>query len=266
MPKLNIFVIFHKKIFSSMYRKLKRYRKDVVFIGVKRRISKVFQYIHRYSIIYEQDFKNYRPELQKRGYNETSALYHVYVNKLYTGFDYIGFAQYDMEIGDEVFKVMYANINNRPERKFIFYAYKLLIKHQNGLVTSWIPFDFIINSYNKHFQVNFTADELAGNKIVSENLIICSTFIIPTWMFEKIMDWISVLIDQIYPWANLSPYPLHNQQMGNVLERAYGLALAIELLNQGTEMIQVEIKDQGLCNFNFFYRVRKRIKFFIAKE
>lgn len=254
MPRLKIFVVFHKKLFSSLYKGLKRHRNDVVFVGVKHRIPKVLQRVHRYNIIYESDFKNYNPKLQARGYRETSVLYHVYINKLYADLDYIGFAQYDMAVNDDVFKVMIHNINTHNRKKHIFYTLKLPVDNEwGGLFISKIPYDHMINSYNRYFHTNFTADEIRNNKAISENLILLSTFIIPVGMFEKIMGWISVLIDEIYPWANLPPYPKHSGHLGGITERAYGLALAIELLNHDIDLVKVPIidtPDKKVCDKN----------------
>lgn len=269
--KLKIFVVYHRDIHNELYDK--ESINKIVFIGVGNHIKKGYYRRKKYNIIYEKDFPIYDASLQEKGYCETSAIYHIYANKAYQDLDYIGFAQYDMYIKNDVFNKIDQTIVNDPSKNYIFYANKDKMLHLSNVV----PYEFMINSYNAHFKTNFTTIKLKNDPLASNSLILESTFVIPVKIFEKIMPWISKFIDEIYPWANLPPWPTHrgpHGHLGGVIEMAYGIALYLEFRNNYnvTELIHIPIYDSPLhkkitreftAKQRFLYKVKRIIQKFL---
>lgn len=93
---LEIFVIFHKKIFPEMYEELDdEERACLRFIAVNENIEKEepppeFEYIR------EWELPVYYPEWQENNWMNGGVNHHIVLNKL-SDADYIGFVQYDMK-------------------------------------------------------------------------------------------------------------------------------------------------------------------------
>ena len=236
--EIKIFVLFHENLFGYLYRNLKKYRKNLVFVGSKRWSFRLRLPIKHCDVIYVNELGNFNANLEKRGYKETSTIYHLYINKLYQGLDYIGFAQYDMGVGDYCFDTVKQKLVNNPGKNYIFYMEKVPMIHSDGLVYNFFhpATELLINSYNRHFGTNYTIDGLIHNPVTANNLILYSTFIIPVKIFEKMMGWIVALLPEIDFLAD-KPYPI-----ANLTERAFGLALALELLNTDTELAPAPIQ------------------------
>lgn len=254
--KLKIFVVYHRDIHAELYDE--ESVNNIVFIGVNKHIKEGYCGGKQHNIIYEEDLPKYDASLQENGYNETSAIHHIYVNRVYQGLDYIGFAQYDMSIKSDVFNKINQTIVNNPSKSYIFYAFKLEMLHLSG----GVPYKFILDSYNNHFKTNHTLSEIKSNPFTAHNLVLLSTFVIPVKMFEKIMPWISKLIGELYPWSNLPTWPGKHGHIGCIMERAYGLALALEFLdnNKSTELIPMPIRHCQMhkwitCEFNHRLRL-----------
>ena len=106
--KIKIFVVFHKAIDENIFAKFSGREIDAYFIkyAVNQEFSKQIGYKNIYrkltkrrvdqNLVYEYKLPKYNPELQKRGFMETSCYVHVLENKLYQDCDYIGVCQYDM--------------------------------------------------------------------------------------------------------------------------------------------------------------------------
>ncbi|UCC95480.1 MAG: hypothetical protein JSW40_01705, partial [Candidatus Omnitrophota bacterium] len=195
LMKLKIFVVYHRDIHNDLYDKDSI--SSIVFIGVGKDIEKRHYRRKKYNIIYEKDLPIYGASLQEKGYNETSAIYHIYANKVYHGLSYIGFTQYDVFIRNDVIKKIVQTIANDSSKCYIFYMTKcpMLFKPDK------IPYEFVINSYNNYFKTNFTTTELINNPYTCNNLIMKSTFVIPVKLFEKMMPWISKLMDELDSWV-----------------------------------------------------------------
>lgn len=241
-PRIKFFIIFHQKLISLLYKNLRRYKKDVIFVGAKRRISTLGQLLNKYNIIYQRCFKIQKPELEKCGYRETSTILHIYYNKLYAGCEYVGFAQYDMEIGDEIFEIMLKQIREHPGERLIFYTTKMFFDEKEGFFNDAInPHDFMLKSYNRYFGTDYSADFIRRNKITRENMIIYSTFVIPIDMFEKIAGWISSFVYELCGRIKDPDFSHLKKIVARVAERAYGLALAIELSHDAARLIKIPI-------------------------
>ena len=92
-----------------------------------------------------------------------------------------------------------------------------------------------INSYNAYFNTAFTFQDLQGHPWTSENFILCSTFIIPVKIYEKIMPWICDLMNQ-YRSGIFGTWKAQE-----LIERAYGLALGLEYLGGNLKPVSIPI-------------------------
>ena len=93
---IQIFIVFHKYIFDECYKNIPQdiLDKYFTFIAVNKNIQKI--YSKKYKVINEWELPIYDSTFQERGYNENSAIYHVYANNLHKPYKSIGFFQYDM--------------------------------------------------------------------------------------------------------------------------------------------------------------------------
>lgn len=96
-PTLDIFVIFHKKLFPEMYEELDEDEfKCLKFIAVNEEMEKepwdetIFP-----NVIKEWELPVYHPEWQKNNWMNGGVNHHIVLNKLSSA-DYMGFMQYDM--------------------------------------------------------------------------------------------------------------------------------------------------------------------------
>ena len=73
----SIFVVYHKTLYDNFYQTISEdNKKHIFFYGVKERLENK-------PSIYEFELPIYNPKLQAQRYNESSAFYHIYENKLH---------------------------------------------------------------------------------------------------------------------------------------------------------------------------------------
>ena len=239
---IKFFVVYHKAIHDHVYDDASL--KHIRFFAVNENIDKTPITITS-DVIHEKDLPYYNPDYQARGYSETSAACHIYKNNLHDGLEFIGFGQYDQQIKGDVFELF----NQNQDKNNIFYFDKRQIDHDNRQV----PYDFLIDHYNKHFNTSITFDHLKQNDLTNESLILQATFIISVDRFNRLMSWIEPLAADIYPWANLPPWPTHHPHLGGVMERAYGLFFAIDMLvDSNTKLIKMPIRSP------YHYKIQKQ--------
>jgi len=219
---LEMFCVYHKKYY---------FRNDnwyFTFIGV----NEVYPKEETANNILEYKLDKYNPFLQKRGYMETSVYLHVYWNKLYKNKDMVGFSQYDMK---------HHNIYNNLDKETIYLlsSNKLIVKNNKWdslMFEKLRNLDFLVNSYNSHFNKSYTKKELE-NKTLS----LWQTNIYPVKIYEKLCGWLEKLVDEIYPWSNKPPYETHFGSIGGYTERALSIFNAFEIY-EGTAYSKLNIK------------------------
>ena len=206
---LEMFCIYHKK---------KYFRHDnfyFTFFGV----NEVYPKEKNIHTILEYELNIYNPFLQKRGYMETSAYLHVYWNKLYKNKDMIGFSQYDM-----THNTKYDNISKNTI--YVLNANISIVKNKqwNPLMFSTTrDLQFLIKSYNKHFDKTYTINELEN-----QPLTLWQTNIYPVNKYEKLCSWLEILVEEIYPWSNEPPHSTQFGFVGGYTERALSIFNAFE--------------------------------------
>lgn len=213
-----------------VYHKCYYVRKDTegfTFFGV----NEIYPKEKKDNTILEYELDIYNPFLQKRGYMETSAYLHVYWNKLYLNSDMIGFSQYDMKhtqsydnLDKNSIYFMHANTNIIQDKNW---NYMMFPRLRN--------LDFIIKSYNNHFNKTYSIKELE-----KKPLSLWQTNIYPVSIYEKLCGWLEKLVEEIYPWSNQPPYEQHFGSIGGYTERALSIFNAFEL-HEGVSFHKLKI-------------------------
>jgi hypothetical protein len=221
MNDIQIFIVFHKNIFDECYKNIPDdiLYKYFTFLAVNENIAKYYTQ-NKYKVINEWELPIYDKTFQDRGYNENSAIYHVYANNLHKDYKYIGFFQYDMRFNDNIIDFLQKNIPEIPSL-FSFSRYDfnfcnhLILNEPNTL--NYIIKDFE-NFYNKSFTKNYQYP-------------LFNSYIIPNETYEKIMRWVIQLYDKMYPWCINPPNASHFGHIGGIYERIMAFAVGEECLN-----------------------------------
>ena len=223
----HVFIVYHNTInpnaiFNSKHYDTDSIKRDFTFFGVNELYEKKIIDDKGYNKLYEYDLTNYDPFLQKRGYMETSVYLHIYWNNLHKEYDNVGICQYDMVHSNPLPKLNNNTIIVQSTTKNIVAANKwhnMMCPHVRNL-------QFILDSYNKHFNKKYTVCELNGLP-----LSLWQTNIYPILIFEKLCKWLEVFVKEIYPWSIESPYETHWGVIGGFTERAIALFNALEKKN-----------------------------------
>ena len=215
---LQIFIVFHKYIFDECYKDISKADLDkyFTFVSVNKKIKKT--YSNKYKVIKEWELPHYRPELQEQGYNENSAIYHVYTNKLHIPYKYIGFFQYDMKFNPDTLKQILTKITTNNT----MYFHIGLNDYTFCTLTTWkepMTAEFIIKYYEEYFGKLFSKDALYP---------LWNSYIIPIELYEKIMPWIIQLFPKLYPWCIQAPNKDHIGHIGGIYERIMAFIIGQE--------------------------------------
>jgi hypothetical protein len=204
------------------------------------------------NVIFEYHLDWYNPDLQRRGFCETSCYVHILKNKLYEPYEYIGVTQYDMrwsplaaaavrrlEVGERntAYGMIYEGpaihgewlYNERSPRFSKERFGKFIIMDEGGyfnfLAFPWLRnWDFLLASYNKFFSSSWDKRIL-----INKPLTLLQTYILPRDEFVALASWLEVLCREVYPWANQPPYETHWGALSGYMESAESLFIAAGL-------------------------------------
>jgi len=240
---LKIFIVYHQVVdedilfakYSEEYIK-----KTFAYYCVNEVIEK-YETPKRYGlpIIYEYELPKYNAFLQLRHYMETSAYLHIYKNNLHKDLDFIGICQYDMLHTEE-----YKNL--QKDRVYILDSGEPIALNgvwNKNMFPKIRNIDFLMESYNKFFGKMYTVD-----KLNNAPLSLWQTNIYPTSIFEKLCSWLTVLVDEVYPWSIEPPYETHWGVMGGYTERAIALFNAIEIIERDCKFGLFNLLHTEMCN------------------
>jgi len=220
MEDIQIFIVFHKFIFDECY---SVFPEDVLykyftFIAVNEKIEK--KYTKKYKVINEWELPIYDKTFQERGYNENSAIYHIYINNIHKNYKNIGFFQYDMKFNNNIIDLLKPKIQTPTLFSLFSYDFNVCA------VNTWNEkntLDFILNDYEKFY----------NKKLNTENRYpLFNSYIIPIETYEKIMIWVIQLYDKLYPWCVNPPNKTHYAHIGGIYERIMAFAIGSECLNE----------------------------------
>lgn len=240
---LKIFIVYHQVVdedilftkYSEEYIK-----KTFAYYCVNEVIEK-YETPKRYGlpIIYEYELPKYNPFLQLRHYMETSAYLHIYNNNLHKDLDFIGICQYDMlhveEYNNLDKNTIYILDSGEPIALNGVWNKKMFPNIRN--------IDFLLESYNRFFGKTYTP-----YYINNAPLSLWQTNIYPKQIFEKLCSWLTVLVDEVYPWSIEPPYETHWGVMGGYTERAIAIFNAIEIIEQDCKFGLFDVLHTEMCN------------------
>jgi len=214
-PRIQFFVCFHREVYQQCYEITDRERELITFYGVKAR-----QPVER--VIYEDELSIYNPNLQRLHYNESSCLYHVYKNRLYEKYDYVGFCQYDMVFHPSIFSEIKASL--QPNTIFYLDFFKWAFKGgQTTIIRDYKDVTAGLVSYNKFFNTAYRPEDLIANKMP-----ICNTFLVSRDRYAKMMIWMEAyFIETIEPKMS-DPTGLAFDP-GHMIEALTSMFLALEV-------------------------------------
>uniref|UniRef100_A0A6C0HDE2 Uncharacterized protein n=1 Tax=viral metagenome TaxID=1070528 RepID=A0A6C0HDE2_9ZZZZ len=218
-----LFIVFHKKIFDDCYKNIPNdlLYQYFTFVAVNKTIPKEYTK-DKYKIINEWELSIYDDSFQLLGYNENSAIYHIYANKLHKKYKHIGFFQYDMIFNDNIVNFL---INRLEKEESIYFSLDTYDFNFCSYRTWNEPrtMEYIIQDYEKYFGIYFDR---------TKKYPLCNSFIIEVGIYEKIMGWVIQLYKKLYPWCIQPPNRTHFGHIGGIYERIMAYAIGCENLKQ----------------------------------
>jgi len=228
---MKIFSIWHHKIFDHCYEKLdKKSLSKICMFDVNPSYKKEFNKDKNYEIIREYELPSYDHTLQVTNYCQTSCFYHVYKNKLYNNYSYVGFIQYDMELEKDFVTDLEYNIHKNPETIF----YNMAIGYGGKVEYEKLcePYsNSVLEQYNNFFKTNYTIHSILKNPL-SKDFVCLHTFVITCKLFEKMMKWFCSIMDWLYI-NYMNKY--YSSPMSDLSEAIFGLFLLLERI-QNSQM------------------------------
>jgi hypothetical protein len=177
--------------------------------------------------VFEQDLPYYDPQLQARGFMETSAYIHILKNNLHMSCDHVGISQYDMRWTDESMSQLREITAAASPTVGAMIMGELMNSAGEFDRRAYYPnfnWDFLLASYNRHFGTNWEMQALA-----QAPLTLFQTYLMPRAEFTALASWLEKLCGEVWPWANQPPYRTHWGFLGGYTERAEALYIALRL-------------------------------------
>lgn len=234
----NIYNIWHNKLFDNCYEQLDTYSLGKInMYDVNPNYQKIYNKDKNYKIIKEYELKNYNNLLQYTNYCQTSCLYHVFTNEIYYEDFYIGFIQYDMELESNFIYDIEEKINN--SKNDIFF-YSLVAQDKLDRIRICNPYDnSILEKYNNYFNTKHTYDSIVTHKM-SKYFICLHTFVIPTKIYIKMMNWYCSISD----WLHINYVNgIYTESMSEVTEEIFGLFLLLQIIeNDNIQLEELKLK------------------------
>lgn len=221
-PRMKVYVVFHQTVEPAYYDELDEDEKDTLTLyGVKGRHATGMK------TVYEDELPLYKPILQKKHYQEASALYHVYVNNLAEDADYVGFFHSDMKIGRDAINTAKNIAMASPSSTNIFFMDffpDAFLGGQTAIIADYPKVPGALKRYNDCFGTSYT-DEV----LVTTQMIVSNTFIIPVRLYKKLMAWmmayfIDDIADDFYDRKAKLPF-----NAGHIIEAFTSMFLALEV-------------------------------------
>jgi len=242
------FVIFHKELFDKNYTcdhsfNLSKYK----FVKVNEKFEPVYNKDFGYNIIHENKFDYYNKKLQKKLYYAPSAIYHIYKNRLYKEYDFVGFLEYDLSLRStnkegsiNVTETIDRIVNkNKGEKLHISYrsVHKFRDLHKQGqsdLILNgknWM--DTVIQDYNNYFGTKYNVNCLK-NSLEKANTQ--QSFLVDQKTFEHIMGFIAYVIEN-----KLAERCESRLMPATFLERYFAIALRFEDIRKDIKTIKLNL-------------------------
>lgn len=226
MKKLNYYIVYHSTIEESFSASIPNDVKIFTKVGnAESKINKTFQKLEI----------NKLPKYFQlsQSYAEGQALFNIFLNpSIYQQSEYIGFGQYDIEL-----LVKYNEFEKYIQpNNLIAFEYSTLQQDYNQRILmdlnqrnklcgdGYNCYNQIIKDYNYFFKTNYKLENYWNKEIA-----LCSSFIIKTDIYVKLMNWLSMIILS----NKLNWFDENNQYriQAGFFERYCALFLMLENLN-----------------------------------
>lgn len=222
---LQFFVVFHDRIYDQSYEDIDQRLLDkyFTFIAVNPSIPKHYT-PNKYKVINEWELPNYNADMQKYGYKENSAIYHVWMNKLHEPYSYVGFFQYDMKFSKDTIPKILDIIHRSSEPIYFSFepnSFQFIFETWGREINTATR---IILDYNVFFNKTFT---------FTKEYPLWNTFVLPVDFYaNKMMPWISQLYKKLWPWCVQPPNQTHWGHIAGIYERVSAMVIGEENMKQ----------------------------------
>jgi GR25 family glycosyltransferase involved in LPS biosynthesis len=241
---VSIYNVWHHKLFDDMYIDLdEETLRKITMYGVNSKYPKEYTASKQYNILYEYDLPIFNGLLQEDGYCQTSAFYHTFLNNLHENSKYIGFIQYDMKIGKNMFKDIELSIAEHGDKLLFYHLAKdalYMFKNDYGSHGLCQPYDnSVLEQYNQYFNTNYTLDTLLTYNDTCK-VILLHTFVITKEMFAKMMRW----FNSIFDWLHVNVQnKYYKSDRASFTEKMFALFLYIEQIENPTmKLLEMSIE------------------------
>ncbi len=268
--KWRIFIICHDKIIEEYYANDPKFDADRFwFVNVSsRHLYK--EYELKYKVINLFDQGIYRK--LGRAYTESEAIYNIYLNGLHKDCEAVGFIHWDVElksrasgdynISENIDEMVGQSVHISFETHDVVRDY-----HHGILADPRQPnkykgkglncYDYILNDYNRYFKSQYSIQDLLTKKKIN----LCSCFLIPCTTFERMMLFISEILES----GKLNIFDTKGlyRKQGVLMERYFGLFLAFEnLIHKELPLHHHSFKKIGIKAhaMNVFHRMIDLLK------
>lgn len=224
---LQLFVVFHEKIFDECYKDIPQEFLDkyFTFIAVNPNIKK-FYTEGKYKVVNEWELPHYNPDFQEKGYKENSAIYHVIRHKLHENYKYVGFFQYDMTFDMDAINTILSGIEGETPTCFYLEARN----YEYCARETWNEppvMAYLTTHYSGFHDKQFSYSD-------EDIYPLYNSYVIPSETYKKIMTWVC----QFYPRIASIVVQLHFGHIAGLYERIMAFAIGEENLN----MVKIEVK------------------------
>ena len=233
---MEVFIIFHKSLFVENYLSFSQSEtlRLLRWVAVNEAFSKQIPSSFPIScILHEHLLTFYDPLLQLSNYYQNSFFFHLAMNPSIATKEYVGFAQYDMNLPAELFRSIEAKIlEHGAPTIYGMYPYPFEALYSNPL--SHEDWRELLRLYNSHSNTNHDFESL---KLLP--LFLCHTFILPTSVFLECMEFVRKTV----PFC-LRKLGWNTRHLAGTFERVIAITISCKILEKKIQdMVHVKGVD-----------------------
>lgn len=220
---LTFHIIFHTKLYKD---NLNGFTPDEIknwfsWVAVNEKIPKAIpDWVPSDQLIFEYKLKNYSPFYQMLYFYQNSFFFHLLMNPELLNSRYVGFGQYDMKFNAHNFRSVIQSLENDSGDKIVgFFPYKSDGHFTDNPENEELYNKCFIEPYRKYYHISHTLSSLSKWPI-----FLIHTYILPTWFFKQMMEFIDWNIPTIMKSLNWNV-----RHLSGTLERILGLCICAGL-------------------------------------
>jgi len=221
MKTLTFYIVFHDTVYKENTESFSKdsLKKFIKWVAVNEKIPKTIpDWIPTECLIKEWQMKHHSPLYQMLNFYQNSTFLHLFWNKEYKNSKYVGFGQYDMSIDAKGFEELESILSKTEHTLCGAFVFPFAVLFD--------PFDRqfwqenFITPYNKFYNTQHTYDTLEKMP-----LFLLHTFIMPSWFFAHMMEFVEHNIPQI-----LRGLKWETRHLAGTLERVFALFISCGIL------------------------------------